>query len=67
MDSTIALPLVEKDVNQNHPHGQIIRSIRCMMGCNWVIKVRHTYRKGNSVADWLASYALLLENGVGEV
>ncbi|KAL1372141.1 hypothetical protein AAHE18_01G182200 [Arachis hypogaea] len=49
--------LVHKEKIEEHPEA-LVRSIGEFIKRDWQIKIKHTYRKGNRAADWLAKKSL---------
>lgn len=63
VDSTAMLGLLMGKTKSMHIQNPLCKRIRQMMAINWAIRVTHTYRKGNLVADSLVSKSLGAEYG----
>ncbi|XP_054801443.1 uncharacterized protein LOC129305437 [Prosopis cineraria] len=50
----LALTLVQKDHDPNHPLGDIIKKIRCLVMKDWAVTFNHAFRECNKCANWLA-------------
>lgn len=53
-DSQVAISLVTTEVDQFHPHANLINSIKRLTTRDWTLVFTHTLRKGNECADWFA-------------
>ncbi|CAL1363580.1 unnamed protein product [Linum trigynum] len=62
-DSQLALQLIEKRNDPIHPQAAILTAIRRRLAQDWVVKLVHTYREGNRVADWLSKHSLVYPYG----
>ncbi|KAF7842214.1 reverse transcriptase [Senna tora] len=54
-DSIMALNFVQSNTDIQHPLGGIRARIRELLSMDWQVKLVHTYREGNMVADALAN------------
>ncbi|CAL1382969.1 unnamed protein product [Linum trigynum] len=66
-DSQLALHLIEKRTDNVHPHSTILGAIRRLLAKEWVVRLVHTYREGNRVADWLSKHSLIYPFGTFEL
>lgn len=62
-DSLVAVNLIKTSCEATHPYASLILQIRGLMVQAWEIKVQHTLREANQVADHLANMAHDLELG----
>ncbi|CAL1399589.1 unnamed protein product [Linum trigynum] len=62
-DSQMALQLIEKRNDLVHPQATLLTAIRRRIAQDWVVKLVHTYREGNRVADWLSKHSLVYPYG----
>ncbi|CAL1353594.1 unnamed protein product [Linum trigynum] len=66
-DSQTAIHLMNNRSDPLHPYATLLSAIRRMMSQDWVVKLVHTYREGNRVADWLSKYSLVYPYGLYEL
>ncbi|CAL1354334.1 unnamed protein product [Linum trigynum] len=66
-DSKLALQLIEKRADPLHPHATLLAAIRRRLAQDWVVRLVHTYREGNRVADWLSKHSLVYPYGMHEL
>lgn len=53
-DSTLAIHLINEDLNHWHHYASIIANIKNLVERNWRIRFDHTMREANSAADLMA-------------
>ncbi|CAI0392409.1 unnamed protein product [Linum tenue] len=53
-DSKAAIELLDSAAS-SHPHYRLVVQVRQMIQREWEVRVEHTFREGNVVADFLAS------------
>lgn len=58
LDSQVVLQLLEKDVSLLHPLGALVSCCKQFITHDWAVKLHHTYREGNRIADHLANWSL---------
>ncbi|CAL1410790.1 unnamed protein product [Linum trigynum] len=66
-DSRLAIELIEKRVDPLHPLATILTAIRRRLAQDWMVRLVHTYREGNRVADWLSKHSLVYPYGKYEL
>ncbi|CAL1355748.1 unnamed protein product [Linum trigynum] len=66
-DSQLALQLIEKRKDPVHPLATLLTAIRRRLAQDWVVRLCHTYREGNRVADWLSKHSLVYPYGKYEL
>ncbi|CAL1395497.1 unnamed protein product [Linum trigynum] len=66
-DSKLALELVNKRTDPVHPYATLLAAIRRFLAQDWVVRLSHTYREGNRVADWLSKHSLVYPYGMYEL
>lgn len=54
-DSQITLHLLQIKPNLSHPLAPLIASCKNLMKRNWILKLEHTFREGNRLADELTN------------
>lgn len=57
MGSKIAIEFVRGGCNEHHHCLGLVNMARDLVRRNWQMKVTHTCREGNLVADWLTGYS----------
>ncbi|CAI0418219.1 unnamed protein product [Linum tenue] len=62
-DSKSAVELIASATTSS-PHFQLVSQVRRLINQEWEVRVEHTYREGNVVADYLASTGYNLLVGV---
>ncbi|CAI0430189.1 unnamed protein product [Linum tenue] len=62
-DSQTAIKLV-KEASNRHPHFILVQEARRLLAMDWQVELRHVYREGNFVADYLASAGHRIQQGV---
>ncbi|CAL1352197.1 unnamed protein product [Linum trigynum] len=63
----MAIQLIEKQNDPVHPHATLLAAIRRKVARDWVVRIVHTYREGNRVADWLSKHSLVYPYGKNEL
>lgn len=63
-DSLVAVTLIGKDCQSNHPHAPMIIAIKELLSRPWQVKLTRVLREGNFVADSLANLAHSSDLGV---
>lgn len=63
-ESMVAVTLVQEGVSESHHCGALVRAAREYLARPWEVKVVHTLREGNKVADHLANVAHTLLLGL---
>ena len=63
VDCLLVLKLIQREENSASAHSSLINQILLLMEKDWDIDVKHVFREGNKCADFLASYALQLQEG----
>lgn len=63
-ESMVAVTLVQEGVSESHHCGALVRAVREYLARPWEVKVVHTLREGNKVADHLANVAHTLPLGL---
>ncbi|CAL1414425.1 unnamed protein product [Linum trigynum] len=66
-DSQLALQLIEQRRDEVHPYATILGAIRRLLSQDWMVRLVHTYREGNRVADWLSKHSLVYPFGMYEL
>ncbi|CAL1392202.1 unnamed protein product [Linum trigynum] len=66
-DSQMALQLIEQRRDEVHPYATILGAIRRLLSQDWMVRLVHTYREGNRVADWLSKHSLVYPFGMYEL
>lgn len=54
-DSQVAVKLVNEGVPTTHPYYFIVHRISLLLQRHWVVRILHTWREANRVADVLAN------------
>jgi len=60
-DCQSALTLIKEGVPATHPYAPVIDLIKRFIDYPWLLTFHHSFREGNSCADWLAKYRARLE------
>ncbi|CAL1355853.1 unnamed protein product [Linum trigynum] len=66
-DSQLAIQLISTRQDPIHPYATLLTAIRRKIGSDWVVRIAHTYREGNRVADWLSKHSLVYPYGMHEL
>ncbi|CAL1412749.1 unnamed protein product [Linum trigynum] len=66
-DSQLALQLIEARHDPIHPYATLLSAIRRKLNRDWLVRLTHTYREGNRVADWLSKHSLVYPYGMHEL
>ena len=64
MDSSVAVALINKDIDSKHPYGTVIARIKELLLRNRQVNLQLIYRESNRAADWLADLGHSLNLGV---
>lgn len=57
-DSKTPVDMMYNSTEDDRNHPTLIRRIRKLLACNWETKITHTWREGNTCADWFAGHSL---------
>lgn len=57
VDSLVILNLLRSDLGIEHPCYSLYRQCKLIL-MDWLVRLQHSYRKGNGAANWLSNYAL---------
>ncbi|CAN1144589.1 Putative ribonuclease H protein At1g65750 [Linum perenne] len=55
LDSRAAIALIQQTGEPSHQHALEVLACQELCRRSWVVKIQHTYREGNKVADFLAN------------
>ncbi|CAL1392167.1 unnamed protein product [Linum trigynum] len=66
-DSQLAIQLINNRRDPVHPYASLLDAIRRKLAQSWLVRVVHTYREGNRVADWLSKHSLVYPYGTHEL
>ncbi|CAL1407561.1 unnamed protein product [Linum trigynum] len=66
-DSQLALQLINSRHDPVHPYATLLTAIRRKISRDWLVRLTHTYREGNRVADWLSKHSLVYPYGMHEL
>ncbi|KAK4270869.1 hypothetical protein QN277_019637 [Acacia crassicarpa] len=64
VDCLVALKLVQHNNDLANASSSIVRRIHNLLDEDWRVTITHVYREGNQCADFLATFALNLEEGL---
>ncbi|CAN1142648.1 Putative ribonuclease H protein At1g65750 [Linum perenne] len=67
VDSQAILSLIRGDNLTDHPHGVEVAALRELIERDWEVTISHTYREGNSAADYLADLGHGFPLGVHQI
>ncbi|CAI0473154.1 unnamed protein product [Linum tenue] len=63
MDSTAAIDIALKCLDDDHRHGILARQIQVLLNRDWEVRISHVYREANFAADFLANRGHLVDFG----
>ncbi|CAA7047247.1 unnamed protein product [Microthlaspi erraticum] len=63
VDSEIVVKILHSGINDSHPLSFLARLCYDFFSRDWIVRIMHTYREANRVADELADYAFSLSLG----
>ncbi|CAN1823008.1 Putative ribonuclease H protein At1g65750 [Linum perenne] len=55
LDSRVAIALIQQAGEPNHQHALEVLACQELCSRSWEVRIQHTYREGNKVADFLAN------------
>ncbi|CAL1405807.1 unnamed protein product [Linum trigynum] len=65
-DSQLAIQLLKNRHDPVHPYATLLSAIRRKISQDWLVRITHTYREGNRVANWLSKHSLVYPYGMYE-
>ncbi|CAA7059955.1 unnamed protein product [Microthlaspi erraticum] len=63
VDSEVVVKILHSGISEFHPLSFLARLCYGFFSRDWLVRIRHTYREANRVADGLANYAFSLSLG----
>ncbi|CAL1408886.1 unnamed protein product [Linum trigynum] len=66
-DSCLAIQLISSRHDPVHPYATLLSAIRRKVSHDWLVRITHTYREGNRVADWFSKHSLVYPYGTHEL
>ena len=64
IDSSVAVALINKDIDLKHPYGSVIARIKEMLMKSWQVSIKLIYHESKRAADWMAELGHSLNLGV---